>query len=336
MKFRVFVSFLFSQVLSTMTQFVVIGHTDTGKSTLCGRLLKESGYIDDHEFAMLKVLAAEQKKPNYIWSWILDIFKEEMVKSKTHEYSIIPFRLADHNWTLIDTPGHHIFIRSMIGGIMENNPRIAVVLVSMLDNEFEASFVRDGMLKEHLILARAIGIENVIILANKMDQVNWSAEHYSEKMKQIHGFVAKLRFKCVEYLPVSCLQGIGLTEIAGMPSWCKKQKCLMDYLLQFNSNDNNPSKSLSNNVFVANVFRMKVFVLYCKNIVCVGYSCVLHLEQEYEVQVESVDSDGKVFLRQGESGQLTFRSLACDVKTTRRRGILRSGDKTIGYGTIEQ
>lgn len=64
----------------------------------------------------------------------------------------------------------------MIGGISER-VHIACAVVSMLPNEFRAG-LNGGMLKEHLTLARAIGLEHLIVLANKMDMIAWDHELY--------------------------------------------------------------------------------------------------------------------------------------------------------------
>ena len=50
----------------------------------------------------------------------------------------------------------------------------------MKENEFESSFER-GVLKEHLIIARSLGIENLIIVANKMDLIDWKIDNSHRK-----------------------------------------------------------------------------------------------------------------------------------------------------------
>ena len=112
-------------------------------------------------------------KFNWRWSRILDIYI--YTRTKKREVKRMNFRqlnLRDNkSYELVDTPGHQNFVRSMINGI-SSNVNIAIVILSMIENEFEASF-NGGMLKEHLVLAKAIGIQNIIIVSNKMDVINW-------------------------------------------------------------------------------------------------------------------------------------------------------------------
>merc|ERR1712100_964826 len=109
---------------------------------------------------------------------------------------------------MIDTPGHQGFIRSMIGGI-SRDVDIAVLMVSVIDNEFNSSFDK-GMLKEHLILAKAVGIKNLVVLINKMDTVDWNKDKYQEKVSIISKFLKFINWENNYFIPVSAFNGIGL------------------------------------------------------------------------------------------------------------------------------
>ena len=154
-----------------MKKVVFIGHVDTGKSTLLGHILYKNGYITEHELDKIHTQAIKEKMGRWKWARILDIYEEEMTRGKTHEYVEIEINLNGEKVSLIDTPGHQSFVREMINGI-SCQVKSAIVMVSMIDNEFEASF-NNGMLKEHILLSRCAGINNYIIVANKMDAINW-------------------------------------------------------------------------------------------------------------------------------------------------------------------
>ena len=55
---------------------------------------------------------------------------------KTQQFSDIGFTYNDKDYTLIDTPGHQSFIRSMKSGISREGVDIAVLMVSAIENEF--------------------------------------------------------------------------------------------------------------------------------------------------------------------------------------------------------
>jgi len=54
-------------------------------------------------------------------------------------------------------------------------------MISMLDNEFNSGFLK-GTLKEHLLLAKCVGIEYIVIIANKMDLIEWDKDNVMKKL----------------------------------------------------------------------------------------------------------------------------------------------------------
>ena len=207
--------------------FVAIGHVDTGKSCLCGHLLYKCGYIDERNMEKIRIKAKADGMEPWIWSRVLDIYEEEMERGKTHEFDTITFENKDRSYQLIDTPGHQKFVRSMIEGI-SGNVNIGVVLISMKDNEFESAF-GSGMMKEHLILARAIGIENLVLVANKMDLINWDEKQCKKKVMVVTKFLVKTLGWTKDNLhvvPISAFDGTGLIDTHGVPSWYKGKSFL--------------------------------------------------------------------------------------------------------------
>jgi len=200
-------------------KFVVIGHVDTGKSCLCGHLLYKCGFISDHEMNKIREQAKRDKMEKWVWSRVLDIYEEEMLKGKTHEFNSIEFKYNNKDYQLIDTPGHQIFIRSMIEGISQEVD-ICVLLVSMIPNEFESSFEK-GMLKEHLLLARSIGIKNLIVIGNKMDAIKWEKKVYDNHIDKVTKFLKNIHWdkKNCHYIPISAFGGIGIDDTKDIPDW---------------------------------------------------------------------------------------------------------------------
>ena len=74
-----------------VVKFVVVGHVDVGKSSLCGQILVNSGYIEQHEFDKIKHQAERDGAKNCLFARILDIYEEERARGKTHEYSSFEF-----------------------------------------------------------------------------------------------------------------------------------------------------------------------------------------------------------------------------------------------------
>ena len=187
---------------------VTIGHVDTAKSSLCGHLLYKCGYIDERSMEKIRVKAANEKMSKWVWARVLDIYEEEMVRGKTHEFTTIDFEHDEKKYQLIDTPGHQKFIRSMIEGISKD-VNIAILLVSMLDNEFNSGFIK-GTLKEHLLLAKSVGIEYLVIVANKMDLIQWNKDNCNKKINSVIKHIIKdlhWNKNNIRVVPISAFHG---------------------------------------------------------------------------------------------------------------------------------
>ena len=193
---------------------VVIGHVDAGKSTTTGHLIYLCGGIDKRVIEKLERESAESNKASFKWAWVLDSMKAERDKGITIDISLWKFETPKYEFTIIDAPGHRDFIKNMITGTSQAD--VAVLMVSAAMGEFEAGISANGATKEHALLAYTLGVRQMVVCVNKMDDkiVNWSQSRFDEIVEDVGAYVKSIGFRkeMVTYVPVSGWTGENLIE----------------------------------------------------------------------------------------------------------------------------
>lgn len=321
-------------------RFVVSGHVDHGKSTLCGRILYESDYINNHDFEKLKNEAKNNGHPGSEYAYILDICDEEREKAITHDYNSIEFtnkNIKDVKFELIDTPGHKQFIRSLIMGLNSSsaNNLIGCLLVSAVENEFAAGMGK-GQTKEDAILMRSVGIENVIVLINKMDRYDYDDKVYNDRCNQVNQFVSKLGFKKMEFMMVSGYTGYNINELLNK---------IVEMYKQININKNSITNTNKEQIISETVNAQIKIINLDTQIICAGYEFILHVNtDEYQVIIDELKQFdiktkkeiNKNFARVNDVINVKIKRLDDKKIELNRfdRIIIRHNDATIGFGKI--
>jgi signal recognition particle receptor subunit beta len=185
------------QNVKSQLSMVVLGHVDAGKSTLMGQLLVQVGQISKRD----------ANKQGSQLSWLLDENESERQRGVTMEIGTKGFSVAKHDIVILDAPGHADFIPIMITGAA--NADVALLVVAAVRGEFEAGFTGGGQTKEHVLLARGLGVTQVLVAINKLDVEGWSQERYNEIQSQIKEYLLQQEFKPkrIRFVPLSGLTG---------------------------------------------------------------------------------------------------------------------------------
>merc|ERR1711985_162728 len=159
---------------------VVIGHVDSGKSTTTGHLIYKCGGIDKRVIEKFEKEAAELGKGSFKYAWVLDKLKAERERGITIDIALWKFESSKYYFTIIDAPGHRDFIKNMITGTSQAD--LAVLIVASSTGEFEAGISEDGQTREHALLAYTLGVKQMRVAMNKMDNTTppYSEARYKE------------------------------------------------------------------------------------------------------------------------------------------------------------
>lgn len=195
---------------------VFIGHVDHGKSTLVGRMMLDTKSIDSHLVEKYKKEADAMGKSTFEFAWVMDKLKEERERGLTIDVAHKRFDTDSYYFTIIDAPGHRDFVKNMITGTSQADAAVLVVAVP------------DGVMaqtKEHVFLARTLGVGQLIVAMNKMDATSppWDEKKYNEVKEDVSRLLRSVGYKIedIPFIPVSALKGDNAVKPSSNLAWFK-------------------------------------------------------------------------------------------------------------------
>ena len=194
---------------------VFIGHVDHGKSTSVGRLLFDTGNVDEQAMRKLKDKASELGKSGFEFAFVMDNLKEEQERGVTIDLAHKKFFTEKYYFTIIDAPGHRDFIKNMITGASQAD---CAVLVVAANDGVNAQTI------EHLRLSKIFGVGQLVVAVNKMDisGVDWSESRYNEVVEEVKKHATQAGWKAdeIRFVPIASLPGVNITKKPEeMPWW---------------------------------------------------------------------------------------------------------------------
>lgn len=197
---------------------IVIGHVDSGKSTLMGHLLYQLGQVSQKQMHKYKQESQKIGKSSFAYAWVLDETEEERSRGVTIDVAQTKFETDKKIIYLLDAPGHKDFIPNMITGATQADS--AILVINSVTGEFETGFDLGGQTREHSLLVKSLGINQLIVAVNKMDMCDWSQERFQDICKKLGTFLIKqVGFKenDIYFVPCSGLHGENLTSKSNNP-----------------------------------------------------------------------------------------------------------------------
>jgi len=177
-----------------------IGHVDHGKTTLTA--------------AITKVLAEKSGGVAKGFDEI-DNAPEERERGITIATAHVEYETAERHYAHVDCPGHADYVKNMVTGAAQMDG--AILVVAATDGPMPQT-------REHILLARQVGVPYIVVFMNKADLVD------DEELLELVEMEVRELLSTYEFpgddLPV--IQGSALGALNGEPEWVAKVEELMD------------------------------------------------------------------------------------------------------------
>ena len=177
-----------------------IGHVDHGKTTLTAAITKRLSEKGGAEFK-----AYDQ----------IDGAPEEKARGITINTAHVEYRTATRHYAHVDCPGHADYVKNMITGAAQMDG--AILVVAATDGPMPQT-------REHILLARQVGVPYIVVFLNKCDMVD-DEELIDLVEMEVRELLTEYGFDG-ENCPV--IRGSALGALNGDPKWEEKIDELMD------------------------------------------------------------------------------------------------------------
>lgn len=177
-----------------------IGHVDHGKTTLTAaitRVLADKGLAEAKAFSDI------------------DNAPEERKRGITINTSHVEYQTTNRHYAHVDCPGHADYVKNMVTGAAQMDG--AILVVAATDGPMPQT-------REHILLARQVGVPKLVVFMNKVDVVE-DAELFELVEMELRELLSKYDFDGGK-TPI--VQGSALGALNGEPKWIDKINELME------------------------------------------------------------------------------------------------------------
>ncbi len=195
-----------------LLRFLTCGSVDDGKSTLIGRLLWDSKFVYEDQFATLQ---SESKRVgtqggDIDFALLVDGLQAEREQGITIDVAYRYFTTEKRKFIVADTPGHEQYTRNMATGA--STADLAIIMID----------ARKGVLTQtmrHSFILSLLGIRSIILAINKMDLMEYSQNQFETIRTQYAASTGLLGFDEVVAIPISALRGDNVLHPSSNLPW---------------------------------------------------------------------------------------------------------------------
>ena len=186
-----------------LLRFATIGSVDDGKSTLIGRLLVDTRQLFDDQIDAVAQASKDRGVGDMDLSFVTDGLRAEREQGITidvaYRYAATPRR----KFVIADCPGHVQYTANMATGA--STADLALVVVDATTGLKEQT-------RRHLCIASLLGVRQLVVAANKMDEGNWRSTLYTRVVAQMEALAKTLEIESLTVIPISALNGDNVVE----------------------------------------------------------------------------------------------------------------------------
>ena len=177
-----------------------IGHVDHGKTTLT---------------AAITTVLAKQGLAKVMSYDSIDAAPEEKERGITINTAHVEYETANRHYAHVDCPGHADYVKNMVTGAAQMDG--AIIVVAATDGPMPQT-------REHILLARQVGVPNIVVFMNKVDLVD-DPEMLELVEMEVRELLSKYEFDGDN---AAVIQGSALKALEGDPAYVQKIMDLME------------------------------------------------------------------------------------------------------------
>lgn len=170
-----------------------IGHVDHGKTTLTAAI---TNYLAQKGGAQFRDYASIDNSP------------EEKARGITINSSHVEYETENRHYAHVDCPGHADYVKNMITGAAQMDG--AILVVGATDGPMPQT-------KEHVLLAKQVGVPSIVVFLNKMDQIGKGDE---ELVELVEMEISEM-LEAQGYKDCPIIRGSALKSLEGDAEWLK-------------------------------------------------------------------------------------------------------------------